>query len=180
MLFAAIAMNHGVLLTHLLAILDARGIAPNVAVLAASMIGPMLVFGRLVMTTLGRSASTLSVFVVCLVATACAALALLLAGVSIGLVFCFVILQGAGYGVTSIVRPVFVAERLGLRNFGTMAGLLAIAFVGGSAASPTVAALIWNVGGYDPVIWFAFGMSLLGLIALAAAAQRPGVADDRA
>lgn len=177
-LFAAVALNHGVLLTHLLAILDTRGIEPGLAVLAASMIGPMQVFGRLVMITLGRHASTLSVFIVCMAATAIAALSLLNAGVSMTLLFCFVALQGAGYGVTSIIRPVFVAERLGLRNFGTMAGLLAIAFVGGSAIAPTVAAIIWNAGGYDPVIWFAFAMSALGLLALAAAATSRVVAND--
>ncbi len=170
-LFAAVGLNHGVLLSHLLLILDERGIQPGVAVLAASMIGPMQVFGRLLMTTLGRHAQALSIFAVCLVATLLAALSLLNAGASPLFLACFVIFQGAGYGVTSIVRPVFVAERLGRRNFGTVAGFLAIAFVGGSAASPTVAALIWEIGGYDPVIWIAFGLSVLGIIALAAAAR---------
>lgn len=179
-LFAAVALNHVMLITHLLAILDARGVEPSLAVLAASMIGPMQVFGRLLMTTLGRSISTLSVFVVCLLATAIAALALLEAGVSIAMLICFVVLQGAGYGVTSIVRPVFVAERLGRRNFGTVAGLLAIAFVGGSAISPTVSAVIWEIGGYDPVIWVAFAMSVLGIVALvviAGTSTRPNQKD---
>jgi len=170
-LFAAIALNHVMLITHLLAILDDRGIEQHLAILAASMIGPMQVFGRLVMITLGWQASTLSVFIICLLATAMAALALLLANVSIVLLVFFVALQGAGYGVTSIVRPVFVAERLGRRNFGTVAGLLAIAFVGGSALAPTAAAVIWEFGGYDPVIWSAFSMSVLGVIALLAIAM---------
>ncbi len=178
-LFAAVALNHVMLITHLLAILDDRDIEQHLAVLAASMIGPMQVFGRLVMITLGRQASTLTVFIICLLATAMAALALLLANVSIVLLICFVALQGAGYGVTSIVRPVFVAERLGRRNFGTVAGLLAMAFVGGSAAAPTVAAVIWESGGYDPVIWSAFGMSVLGIMALFAIAA-PAAPDDRA
>ncbi len=177
-LFAAVAMGHGVLLTHLLAILDARGIEQNVAVLAAAMIGPMQVFGRLVMTTLGRHASTLSVFIACMVATAMAALSLLQASASIAFLCCFVALQGAGYGVTSIIRPVFVAEQLGRRNFGIVAGFLAIAFVGGSAVSPTISAVIWGIGGYDPVIWFALSMSVLGLIALTAVA-RSAVLIDR-
>ncbi|MGI9493488.1 MAG: MFS transporter [Geminicoccaceae bacterium] len=179
-LFAAIALNHGVLLTHLLAILDDRAIEQHVAVFAASMIGPMQVFGRLVMITLGRHASTLSVFIVCVLATAMAALLLLLANVSILLLVGFVALQGAGYGVTSIIRPVFVAERLGRRNFGTVAGLLAMAFVGGSAAAPTVAAVIWAVGGYDYVIWSAFGTSVLALLALLAFAMPTAAAGSRA
>jgi MFS family permease len=129
----------------------------------------MQVFGRLVMTAFGQRASTLAVFVTCLASTAIAAMFLLMTDIATGFVFCFVVFQGAGYGTTSIVRPVFVAERLGRRNFGIMAGLLAIAFVGGSALSPSLAALIWETaGGYDPVIWFALAMSILGLIALLA------------
>lgn len=173
-LFAAIALGHGVLLTHLLAILDAREIDQRSAVLAAAMIGPMQVVGRLLMITLGRHASTYAVFVTCMLSTALAALALLQTGVSIAFLYGFVALQGAGYGVTSIIRPVFVAERLGRRNFGTVAGFLAIAFVGGSAAAPTIAATIWGLGGYDPVIWFALSMSVLGLVALAAIGKPAG------
>lgn len=171
-LFAAIALSHGVLLTHLLPILDARGIEQKLAVLAASMIGPMQVIGRLLMITLGQHASTLSIFVVCLASTAMAALSLLQSDASIVFLCCFVVLQGAGYGVTSIIRPVFVAERLGRHNFGMVAGILAIAFVGSSAASPTIAAIIWRIDGYDPVIWFALAMSILGLMALIAVGRR--------
>jgi hypothetical protein len=36
---------------------------------------------------------------------------------------------------------------------------------------PTVAAIIWWVGGYDLVIWFAVGASGLGLLSLLAAAK---------
>lgn len=168
LLFAAIAMNHIMLISHLLAILDTAGITQTVAVTAASMIGPMQVFGRLLMTTIGRQASTFLIFMICLTATLSAAIAIMWAGASPIFLFGFVILQGAGYGVTSIVRPIFVAEQLGRRDFGTVAGLLAIAFVGGSAVSPIAAALIWEIGGYTPVIWTALSMSVLGIVALIA------------
>ncbi len=75
-------------------------------------------------------------------------------------------MQGAGFGVASIVRPIFIAEQFGRENFGTVAGLLAIAFTGGTAASPTIAALIWTMGGYTLVIGFALMSSALGLLAL--------------
>lgn len=173
LLFAMIALGHGTLLTHLLPILDERGITADLAVLAASLIGPMQVFGRLVMTTIGRHAATRTIFTACLIATSLAAMALLGAGASPTLLFGFVVLQGAGYGVTSIVRPVFVAERLGRENFGTISGLLAMAYVGGSALAPTIAALLWGLGGYDLVIWFAMAASAMGLISLGMAARHP-------
>ena len=47
--FAMIALEHGILLTHLLPLLDERGIQAETAILAASMIGPMQVAGRLAM-----------------------------------------------------------------------------------------------------------------------------------
>ena len=87
--------------------------------------------------------STLAIFVACLITTILDALALLAVGTSLAFLAGFVPLQGAGYGVTSIVRPVFIAERLGRENFGIVLGLLAIAFLGGMALSPTLAALIW-------------------------------------
>ena len=165
-LFITIAVNHGVLLTHLLPILAERGVAAGTAVLAAAMIGPMQVVGRIVMMTMGRNASSRAIVITCLMATALAALLLLSAGASPFLLFGFVALQGAGYGVTSIVRPIFIAEQFGHENFGTVAGLLAIAFIGGTAASPTIAALVWTLGGYAQVIGLALLASLLGLFTL--------------
>ena len=166
LLFAAVAINHGVLLTHLLPILAERGVTAETAVLAAAMIGPMQVAGRVLMMTLGRNASSRAIFVACLASTTVAASMLLYVGASPSLLIGFVALQGAGYGVTSIVRPLFVAEQFGRKNFGTVAGLLAIAFVGGSAVSPTLAALIWMLGGYGFVIGFAMLASTVGLLTL--------------
>ena len=130
------------------------------------MIGPMQVAGRVLMMTLGRNASSRAIFVACLASTTVAALMLLYVGAAPFLLIGFVALQGAGYGVTSIVRPLFVAEQFGRKNFGTVTGLLAIAFVGGSAVSPTLAALIWMLGGYDLVIGFAMLASTVGLSTL--------------
>ncbi|MEM8949649.1 MAG: MFS transporter [Pseudomonadota bacterium] len=171
-LFVAVAVNHGVLLTHLLPMLAERGVAVGTAVLAASMIGPMQVLGRVMMMTLGRNASSRGIVVACLGSTALAALLLLSAGASPLLLFGFVALQGAGYGVTSIVRPIFIAEQFGRENFGTVAGMLAIAFIGGSAAAPTIAALIWTVGGYASVIALALASSVLGLLTLVGLQRR--------
>ena len=166
-LFAAVAVNHGVVITHLLPILADRGVATETAVLAAAMIGPMQVAGRVAMMTLGRNASSHAIFVACLTSTALAALMLWGVGMSPVLLVGFVALQGAGYGVTSVVRPILTAEQFGKGDFGTVAGLLAIAFIGGSAAAPTIAALIWTFGGYGPVIGLALGASLVGLVMLA-------------
>ena len=70
----------------------------------------------------------------------------------------------------SIMRPVMTAELFGRKNFGLISGSLAVPYLGAAAAAPTIAALIYWVGGYDLVILFAGGASGLGLVSLLAAA----------
>ena len=172
--FAMIALDHGMVISHLLPILDDRGLHPEAAVLAAAMIGPMQVAGRLAMMAGERYVSTLAIACCCYLSLGLAAAALLGASILPGLVVAFVLFQGAGAGVSSIMRPVVVAELLGRRNFGVIAGLLAVPYVSGSAAAPTVAALVWQAGGYDRVLQLAIGLATLGLLALLAAWRTTG------
>ncbi|TDJ65528.1 MAG: MFS transporter, partial [Proteobacteria bacterium] len=164
--FAMIAFDHSILLTHLLPILDERDIHSEAAILAASMIGPMQVAGRLAMMAAERYVSTLFIFATCFVAMSISALSLLGAGTTPALLVTFVLFQGAGYGVTSIMRPVVIAEFLGREDFGVIAGMLAIPFLTATAAAPTIAALVWEKGGYDWVIWLAFAAAVVGLLSM--------------
>lgn len=164
--FASIAVEHGFILTHLLFILDDRGINPETAVFAASMIGPMQVAGRLAMMAAERHVSMFGIAIACYLTIGSAAAALLGAGSTTGLVILFVILHGAGYGVTSIMRPVLTAAFLGKQNFGAVSGLLAMPFMFGFAIAPTLAALIWKSGGYDLVLQTAILIAGCGLLSL--------------
>ncbi len=167
--FTMIALNHGVLITHLLPLLQERGVPEATAVFAASMIGPLQVAGRLAMLGIERYVSNLGITAVCFLAMGAAALALLNAGPGSILIVVFVVLQGSGYGVTGIMRPVVIAELLGRRNFGVLAGYLALPFLIATAAAPTIAALVWQEGGYDRVIWLAGGLAGIGFLAILAA-----------
>lgn len=167
--FACVALNHGMVMTHLLPILADRGLATETAALAAAMVGPMQVAGRIAMMAAERHVSTKTVSFLSYVVTAVAGIVLLGAAAVPILVVGFVVLQGAGYGVTSITRPVVTAEVLGRRDFGTVAGALAVPFMGAFALSPTVAALIWEVGGYDAVIAASLAACGLGAVMLIAA-----------
>lgn len=71
--------------------------------------------------------------------------------------------------MVSIVRPVITAELLGRRGFGMISGMIALPFMFGLAAAPTLAALVWQVGGYDLVIGLAVLFPLIGLSAFLAA-----------
>ncbi|MEC9152700.1 MAG: MFS transporter [Pseudomonadota bacterium] len=177
--FAMLALHHGMMINHILPIFDERGIAKETAVLAISMIGPMQVAGRLVMMAAERYVSTMVISACCFIAVFGASTALLGTSVMPSLIAIFVLLQGAGNGVVSIVRPVLIATLLSRRNFGAVSGMAATAFMAGTAFGPTFGSLIWEIGGYDLVINLAIAMPLVGLILLLAAARYPSsVSDD--
>ena len=169
--YIALALDHSMIITHLLPMLDDRGISASSAVIAASFIGPTQVAGRLAMMGLERYVSTVAI-------AACALLALAIAGICIywsniwfGLIVIFVLLQGAGNGVSSIVRPLLTAELLGRKNFGLISGVMALPFLGGTAIGPMVSAILWRYGGYDSVLLVAVAISTLGVLTLLLAAR---------
>ena len=169
--FATIALDHGVLFTHILPLLDERGFGENTAVLAASLIGPMQVTGRLITMAIEKRVSSWGISIGSFVAMGIAGVSLFGSSSLPALLASFVFFQGTGYGVTSIIRPVVTAELLGRENFGLIAGFLAIPVIGMTAAAPTIAAVVWEYGGYDTVIALAIGATVVGLLAILGAAR---------
>ena len=167
--FAMIGLDHAMIISHLLPLLEDRQVTGDAAVLAASLIGPMQVAGRLALLAGERYLSTLTVALGCCVMMSSAAAAALGIKILPGLIVAFVILQGAGIGVTSIIRPVVVAELLGRRDFGVASGMVAVFYMSSYALGPTVAALLWQLGGYDSVLIFAMLVSGSGILAIMAA-----------
>ena len=161
-----LSLNHATIITHLLPMLSERGVDGDTAILAAAMIGPMQITGRLAMMAAGERSSALGVSIASFVAMALASAALFGTSILFELVVVFVILQGAGFGVTSITRPVIIAECFGHRNYGAIAGALALPMTAASALAPTLAALIWSAGGYDLVVGFTFCTALIGCLAM--------------
>src|SRR3546814_9394127 len=78
---------------------------------------------------------------------AAAVAALITAGASPALLAAFVILEGAGYGVTAISRPVVSASVLGRDGFGAISGALALPFLGATALAPTFGAAVRSFAG---------------------------------
>ena len=164
--FIGMAFNHGVLINHLLPLLDERGVHKETAILAVSMIGPMQVSGRLAMMAAERHVSTSAMFIVSTITASSAAVFLYGAAAVPALLVGYVLFQGAGHGVVSILRPVIIAEYLGRQDFGLVAGVLAAIYLVGYAFAPTVGSFIWEIGGYDRVIEFAFAMTIMAFAAL--------------
>jgi MFS family permease len=74
------------------------------------------------------------------------------------LIFVFAMLQGAGAGLLSNLRPMLVADHLGRRGFGTISGAVAVSPILASAAAPSVGAALLGVGG--PGLIYAAGLSM--------------------
>ena len=163
------ALDHGMLISHVLPILDDRGIDAGLAVLAASFIGPMQVAGRLVLMAADRFASTAVASTGCFAMMAMAGICLLHADAAASLLVGFVALQGAGIGVASVMRPVVTAKLLGLRNFGVVSGMIGLMHMSGYALGPSVSAIVWAWGGYDRVIVLAVAAAIAATAALLAA-----------
>ena len=161
--FSMAYLEHFGLITHLLPLLSERGLSDEAAVLTASFIGPMQVAGRLAMLAAEKYVSTFWLAFTCFLAMSGAAIALFCSQVVPLLLPLFVVLQGAGIGISSILRPVMTAELLGRAHFGIISGFLAIPSILAAALAPTLAALVWGMGGYEMVIVMAIVAAVIGL-----------------
>lgn len=166
--FMAIYLNHGVLLTYVLVLFADRGAAPAMAAFAAASIGPCQVAGRLVLLAAGARVTTGQATRASVVGMAAASLLLWLAGFAPGLIFAFAAVQGGSIGVTSILRPVLIAEVLGREGFGVISGAVAVAPILAAAAAPSVGAGLLGLGGPGLVYASCLGLAAIGLAMMVA------------
>ncbi|MBN8633225.1 MAG: MFS transporter [Rhodobacterales bacterium] len=160
--FLAIYLNHGILITYALVLFADRGAEPGLAALAAATIGPAQVAGRLILLAAGARVTTAQATLASCGGMVLAAGLLWLAGVTPLLIFAFAVAQGAGIGLTSILRPVLIAETLGRQGFGAISGAAAVAPILASAAAPTVGAALLGLGGPQLVYSACLGLALAG------------------
>lgn len=170
--FACITMNHGMLINHLMPLLQERQFERETVVLAASMVGPMQVAGRLAMMAAERHIPMVRITAFAFGAMAVAAVALLGTAAVPALIVVFVVLQGAGVGVNSITRPVVTAELLGREGFGAISGTIAAITMTSYAIAPLAAAWLWGLGGYDAMLWICLVLALVATFAIPLAAMQ--------
>jgi len=150
--FPMMALNHGILLNHIMPLLAERQIPRETAILIASSIGAMQVAGRILLMLIEHRVSLAMAAAIAFGGVTVASLILMAAGASAFMVFAFAMLQGATYGLTSILKPAMTAEYLSRIGFGAISGWLALPYLAGFAIAPYLGALIWTHGGYDLVV----------------------------
>jgi len=176
--FPMMALNHGILINHIMPILADRGIGRDTAILVASTVGPMQVAGRIVLMLTERWVDTMAATAGAFFVVMLASLVLWSAQDSAPLVFLFAAMQGGAYGLTSILKPAITAALLGRVGFGAISGWLAFPYLIGGAFAPHLGAIVWGIGGYSLVILAtaalaAGGALSMGGLALGARLRRP-------
>ena len=164
--FSLLTINHGAVLNHLLPILEERHTPDAVAVLAVSMIGPMQVLGRVIWMLLDRHITTPVLTLTCFAGINLATVCLIISQYNPYWLIGFVALQGASYGVISIVKPLLAREVMGARNFGLISGVMALPYLICFAASPYIGSLLWQWQGYSLTLWIIGAISIAGALCL--------------
>ena len=72
----------------------------------------------------------------------------------VGTLVPFIVLQGAANGMATLARASSLAEIFGSRNYGAIAGAMALGANGARAVGPVGASLLWvGLGSYPAVFW---------------------------
>ncbi len=166
--FGLAAMNHTMLVTYFIPLFTGLGVAKTTAVVAASTVGPFQVMGRLFLMVRGGHITTLFSTWMALLGLALSSLILMSAGLASVLVFIFAAIQGASIGMTTILRPVLIAEVMGRKGFGAVSGAVASVPLTATATAPVIGALMLKVGGVYGLLTasLALAVAALGLAML--------------
>jgi MFS family permease len=176
------AMTTSVVSVHLLALLQARGIALSSAVALGALIGPAQVASRIVEMTVGVRFHPIWTMLtaITLIGTGLAALA---SGMPVP--GAALILYGLGNGIYSIARGTLPLAMFGREGYGALMGKLAMPAFLASALSPSVGAFLLDHGGPSLIYGVLLAgasvnlvliLGLLSMLRAQAVGQRAGIA----
>lgn len=151
-LTALLALNHWMMIALIIPVFTDIGVTNATAVLAASVIGPAQVLGRLALMRLDATMGNWQTLAVCLSGMGAAMAVLWSAGAVPMMIFAYAGLQGAAMGVMTILKPVLIAQVMGQRGYGAIAGSLQVMPLMAGAAAPLVGAATFGAGGAPALI----------------------------
>lgn len=164
--FGLLALSASAVRLHFIPFLIDVGISPTVAAYAAGMIGVTQVVGRVFFASIERRI-TRAALLVGVFAVQAAAMAVLLAGQSLALIWGFILGFGAAQGMATLVRPAILTDLYGISHFGRISAIMGLFLVLCQTTAPFVASVVYDVrGDYQPVLWM---VTILALLATAAA-----------
>jgi predicted MFS family arabinose efflux permease len=175
-IFALIWLSHGMLLTYILPLFQERGVSREWAAVAAACLGPAQLAGRMVLAVGGAKVENRMATRVSLLMVVLASCLLWFAGAAPVLVFVVVIVQGAGVGLMSIMRPMLIMDVLGRRGFGAISGASAVSPIVATAAAPVLGAYLLDQFGAGAIYACLIGFSSLSLALAMVLTRKPALA----
>jgi hypothetical protein len=170
LIVAASAVVFGAMAVHLVAMLEASGLAAGVAVMIASLKGIAQVLGRIWDLTLARQWHPIDVGRVSILLMLLSFALLMLGGGSFACALAFTLLFGVSNGLVTIVRGAVPLALFGPRGYGEVLGILATPYLLLAALAPAALAVVVERYGYGigQAGLFAAGLvSCLGMEAMA-------------
>jgi predicted MFS family arabinose efflux permease len=164
------------LLTYILPLFQERGVSREWAAVAAACLGPAQLAGRMVLAFGGAKVENRMATRVSLLMVVLASCLLWFAGAAPVLVFVVVIVQGAGVGLMSIMRPMLIMDVLGRRGFGAISGASAVSPIVATAAAPVLGAYLLDQFGAGAIYACLIGFSSLSLALAMVLTRKPALA----
>lgn len=172
-LFALLNLDHWMLVSLIRPILADLGVSEARAVLAAALIGPAQVLGRLALMAAGARLNTRIAARLTVLAMLAGPLFLLLSGGGALLVFAFALAQGAAMGILTILKPLMISEVNGPADYAASAAAISLPAMLSTAVAPLLGTWIMGQGGPEALIGVTLVLALgaLGLVLRPARAQ---------
>ncbi|ALK99669.1 hypothetical protein AB595_24850 [Massilia sp. WF1] len=175
--FSANAFIFSAMSVHLIPLLGHLGASATLAVMLATLIGPMQVAGRIGEMTLGRNTPPQTVGKLTFSMLPAALLVLVLFGSQAWAAASFCVLYGLSNGILTIVRGSVPQALFGRENYGAISGAIAGPSLLSKAAGPLAAAAILRYDSGPLILLFvllAMSVASLAFYLRAVATEPPG------
>jgi MFS family permease len=170
-----LTIGFSAVLLHFVPLLQDRGIDKTAAAGIAGLIGLCSIAGRLIVGVLldrlpgapvGAVAASVPIIPILLL--------LSVGGGNLALLTAVAVLLGLSAGCEMDLLNYLLARHFGLRNYGTLFGVLMIALAVGTALGPLGSAKVRDyAGSYDPVLWAVIPAFLLAALAVGTTGPYP-------
>jgi MFS family permease len=170
-----LTIGFSAVILHFVPLLRDRGIDPTTAATIAGAIGLFSIAGRLIVGALLDRFSGPLVGAIAVSLPIIPILLLLTAGQgSVALMTLLAVLVGLSAGCEIDLLAYMLSRHFGLRNYGTLFGIMMIALAVGTALGPLSASAVRDVAGsYDPILWAIIPCFLLSALAVATTGPYP-------
>lgn len=163
------------LLFNLLPLLESAGFTIAAAITLYSLIGPAQVSGRLFVFAVDRLIPIAAAGIAGTLLPIVAMIVLMMTHPNSLLSLLFPILFGAGMGIKTLVQATAAPEFLGEKEYGGLQGAISFPVLVAQAASPFVAAFLWQASGdYSLLKAVLLGTAIASALAFAFAAWMAG------